>query len=422
MNKISVQQKIIREILRLIKHLGFPFYLLIIGFIILLSFLIPKKKNLVVLIGMYDGQFLGNVKYMSLYLYGLKQNSQDNCKFYFLTENKDVFNQLKKNHMPVLLYPRIKSLIILLRTAILVVDSGEWFRKFKFHFLYKSKKVQLWHGVGLKFIQLDLFNKKRGGNLLCKIKRIIRGNYPTYDLVISTSKFYTENLFKSCFQSNAIIEAGYPRNDIFFRELDQFTLLNIDSESYHKMTTLKSKGYKIVLYAPTFRDSGRDILSDGAINFDKLDEFAIDNNILFIFKFHPTGFEDNLITIRKNIISYDNSKDIYPLLPLSDLLITDYSSIASDYLLLNKPIIFFPYDIQEYITKDRMLQFDYDSFTPGPKCLTQAELENEITKILIQNRDTYTVKRQELLNLAFDYNDGNSTKRIWNYIKENWLN
>jgi CDP-glycerol glycerophosphotransferase len=92
-----------------------------------------------------------------------------------------------------------------------------------------------------------------------------------------------------------------------------------------------------------------------------------------------------------------------------------------DYLLLNKPVIFFPYDLKEYKEMSRELQFNYNNITPGPKCFNQTELEEEILLCLKGNLDEYKEKREKMLDLAFKYKDGMSCDRIWSYIRENYI-
>ena len=113
-----------------------------------------------------------------------------------------------------------------------------------------------------------------------------------------------------------------------------------------------------------------------------------------------------------HILRYNPRLDIYPLFSVIDLLITDYSAIYTDFLLTKRPVLFFPYDMHKYIKHDRPLQFDYDSITPGPKCFTQNELQEEIESIIIKGNDIHAHKRQEALNKTFKYYDGFSSERI----------
>jgi CDP-glycerol glycerophosphotransferase len=100
------------------------------------------------------------------------------------------------------------------------------------------------------------------------------------------------------------------------------------------------------------------------------------------------------------------------------MLITDYSSIYTDYLLLNRPVAFFAYDYEYYVNQNREIQFDYDWITPGPNCYNQTELEREILKVLINGQDDYIQKRKEIMDLAFKYQDGNSSERIWQCVRD----
>ena len=131
--------------------------------------------------------------------------------------------------------------------------------------------------------------------------------------------------------------------------------------------------------------------------------------------------KDNIKVNIDNIVFYDNHRDIYPLLGLTDCLITDYCSIYFDYLHLNKPIIYFPFDYEKYIREDRELIFDYDEMTPGPKCYDQYTLQSEITKTLLEGEDEYKEERKKMLDKSFKYKDGKSSERIYEYIKDNFL-
>lgn len=376
-----------------------------------IGFIVPKKKRLTIFIGNFKSVFSGNVKYLYLHINHAHQND---CEYYYLAEEPNTFAELAKNGLPVLLFPSIKSIIKLYQANVLVVDNDRWVKNLKYHLLLNCHKVQLWHGVGFKRIDPGRYRN----DLLRCIINVLRGRFPKYDLVISTSEFYSKNVFATAFKSKKLVECGYSRNDIFFNEPDELDLLNVDVNCYNKIKDLRRRGYQIILYAPTFRDLGGDALSDNALDIEKLTNFANGNKLHFIFKFHPSPQYRFNLEQQEGITLFDNSKDVYPLLSQIDMMITDYSSIYMDYLLLKRPVVFFPYDYEYYVTQNREIQFDYDWITPGPKCYNQAELENEIVKILIKGEDDYSQKRKEILDLAFKYQDGNSSARIWQYLKE----
>ena len=97
-----------------------------------------------------------------------------------------------------------------------------------------------------------------------------------------------------------------------------------------------------------------------------------------------------------------------------DLLITDYSSVYFDYLLLDRPIIFVPVDLEEYRKTRGFLLEPYDYWTPGKKALNQKDLQNMILQSFI--KDDNVERRNELKNIVHYYQDGNSSERVWNLI------
>jgi len=149
-------------------------------------------------------------------------------------------------------------------------------------------------------------------------------------------------------------------------------------------------------------------------------DFAIDNDILLVFKFHPLMAKYCKLNDIESIIQYDPGADVYPVLPLCDCLISDYSSIYFDYLFVDRPIIFFPYDYDQYTADDRRLLFNYDEMTPGKKCYNQTELENAMCDVLA-GRDDYVAKRQTVFKKTFAYRDNGASARIWAYIETNYF-
>ncbi|OGH95890.1 MAG: hypothetical protein A2039_03185 [Candidatus Melainabacteria bacterium GWA2_34_9] len=382
-----------------------------------LAVLIPKKKNSVLFLGKDSKYFMDNTKYLYNYLTRLKEQG---IEYSFLTENKRTFELLKEKNLPVCFYPDFKTAYKLLRTSIVITaDNPNNKHIFKHQLLSRAKKIQLWHGVGFKTIEFTL--PEIIENMKSKKHRLnyfLKRRFPKYDLLNSTSEFYTENVFKPAFLPKKVFEGGYPRNDVMFREPDELDLLETDIENCNKIIEYKNQGYKAILYAPTFRDSRNDPIADRIINLEEISQYGDKNKIVFILKFHPIpNVNYSEFSKLKNIIIYNNIKDIYPVLQNIDLMVTDYSSIYMDYLLTNRPVLFFPYDYEKYISSDRAIQFDYNWITPGPKCYNQGELLQEIENLLINNIDNYKEKRDEIKNLAFKDPDGNSSERIWNFIK-----
>lgn len=418
------KQKLIRNPIRFFfKGIVYP----LLGWIFVVPFtlLLPRKKNRVLLIGRSGGGFLDNIKYLFLFLE--EKIRERELEYYYLTEDKNLYRILKGKELRVMLYPGFKTFWFMMRTRLVIVDNVDWIQRNKYHFLRKSRKIQLWHGVFLKKIELDnsqIINSMN--SRLMKIYYTLKGRFPHYDMLLSPSPFFTRNVFAEAIPAGRIYESNYPRTDCFTGEANDLYFIGTDSDAVERMDNFRKKKYKVVLYAPTFRDTGGDAISGEYLDIRRLSDFGRKNHIVFVLKFHRWGASDNPlvsknIASRENIIFYSHSKDVYPLLPGIDLLITDYSSIYLDYLLLARPVIFFPYDREKYVSRDREFYFDYESMTPGPKCYNQEELETEINRFLKEGIDDYGKEREKLRDLAFKYKDGKSSKRIWDFIYRNYL-
>ncbi|MGM0607776.1 MAG: CDP-glycerol glycerophosphotransferase family protein [Candidatus Muiribacteriota bacterium] len=375
------------------------------GFFFPLGLIFKRKKNRWIFIGRDDGRFLDNVKYFYLYV---SENKKE-IDYYFLTQNFEHYVYLKKNNIRVIFHPTLKSFYKLLTCDKVIVDSDQWTDIFKYQILWKVFKVQLWHGSGLKRIELD--NPK---SRPFRKWRKITGRFADYNLITASSEFFAKNYFKKAFNYWKMEVTGFPRNDIFFNMRDK-NLINVDLKTYLKCQKLKKEGKRIVLWAPTFRDTGGDPLSDGAVSFNRLSEFADKNNLIFVFKFHPHPKFKYLSYNSNNIFFYDNSKDVYPFMRLCDLLITDYSSIYIDYLLSHKPVLFFCYDFEKYTGKDRDIKFDYNFFGCGPKVKSKIEFEFEVLNILKKEK-YYLKEREKVKKVAFKFYDGNASKRIFSFL------
>ncbi|WP_251619754.1 CDP-glycerol glycerophosphotransferase family protein [Odoribacter lunatus] len=252
-----------------------------------------------------------------------------------------------------------------------------------------AKKVNLWHGVGIKNIEF----KTHVGNAgkIYREKNILARIYMPHlfkrpDLMLSTSPMMTKH-FSECFRitEQICVEDMYPRCKPFFwkrEKLKEFIYKNESfavRELYEKML----KYNQIYLYMPTWREDRSDFIKISGIDFEVLNSSLRKKQALFLLKLHPATNLNVDISKYSNVLMVDKNIDIYPLLPVTDILITDYSSIYYDYILMKeKHILLFPFDYSDYISKDRDLAFDFDKYTPGVRAYTFRELldyiENQI--------------------------------------------
>ena len=272
--------------------------------------------------------------------------------------------------------------------------------------------VQCWHGTPLKRLRYDI---EVNGAVLNTIEEIRKRNdrdASKFDYFISPSKYCTEK-FTSAFnlialgKKDIIIEEGYPRNDSLFNRNKK----DVDKIK-EKLGIPKDK--KVICYLPTFRDnqhtSGVGYTYNLVIDFDSLKKrFGKDYVILF----KPHYFIANKIDLSKyknfvyNVANYDEINDIYL---ASDLLITDYSSVFFDYANLNRPVMFYMYDFDDYKNNLRDFYISLDEL-PGPIAKTQKELEDYIVNIdksISKYKKTY-----DKFNDKYNYlDDGNASERV----------
>ena len=151
-------------------------------------------------------------------------------------------------------------------------------------------------------------------------------------------------------------------------------------------------------------------------------KWILHNNVYLLIKPHPAinymkKYTKKLeVNDLPNTVIIDPESDIYPILKHVDVLITDYSAIYGDFLMLNRPIIFFPYDMEEHIRVRGNYTLDYNKVTPGPKVYDIKSLIKALDEVL-SGKDRYAGQRLDMLHFFFDYIDGNSSYRIFKLIE-----
>lgn len=270
--------------------------------------------------------------------------------------------------------------------------------------------VNLWHGVPLK--KIALMENNYGILKKFYFKKIFSENY-TY---VSTTSNELVDIMKDSFavDKDKIKVWGQPRNDFILKERKGKNL-DIIKTIYPDFC----ENEKLILYAPTYREYG-DVKLFPFDDYNKniLNQFLQENNARLLIRTHicENSNIDMYLDSRVKILDHKMIDDIMELLNLFDVLITDYSSIYIDYLLLDRPIIFIPYDKQEYLNK-RGMNFEYDKVTPGYKPENMEEFLQSLNKILL-NKDEFKEDRK-LTNDIFNDIRTPCSKNICSYIKKN---
>jgi CDP-glycerol glycerophosphotransferase len=372
-----------------------------------------RRDDLVVFLGRAGGRLMDNVKYLYLHAcaggYGFHS--------FFFTKHLDEYELLKNSGLPVIRLDA-RGVKILADAGVIVMDDQPVHQAEAYLLGQDAHKIQLWHGIPLKKIGFpevdsDINMSQKKAEHLC-------ANSSGCETVASTSAWVTEQLFSKAFKADTFLELGYPRNDILLRAPQKNDLLNVDAECYAIVTRHRKSGGKVVVYMPTFRDTGLDFVDESGqpvLQPRELAEFAQTHGVLFLLKLHPY-VEDRRLSAIPGVVRYPSHQDIYPLLPLADALVTDYSSVYMDYLLLNRPVHFFAYDQHRYCTQDRELFFPYEDMTPGPIARTQGALLADLHSSLVMGQDTREDERLALRAKLFTHVDACASQRICEHIRQ----
>ena len=241
-----------------------------------------------------------------------------------------------------------------------------------------------------------------------ELNKLYKLDSERYTYLLSPSAFCTEK-FSSAFNlpvnnpNVEIVQEGYPRNDFLSNyKLD-------DVQRVRKSLGIENVDKKIILYAPTWRDNqykNGGYSLDLPVDFKKL-QAALEDEYIILFRAHY--FVANAFDFSSyegfiyNVSDYDDINDLYI---ISDVLITDYSSVFFDYSILKRPIIYYMYDLESYGNVIRGFYISLDDL-PGPIVQT----EEEVIKA-IQTEFVYTEKYQAFNSRFTSFEDGKATKRV----------
>jgi CDP-glycerol glycerophosphotransferase (TagB/SpsB family) len=354
-------------------------------FFSLLDLIFFKQKKYIVFSTRVGKDYADNSKF--IYEYFLSKN---NDNVFFFTKKKEVLKKIPKNGIYAYSW---KGLSILLRAKILVFThgSGDFFP----YFPDKSANrifINLFHAIAVKKVGNGINNTKE-----------IKHEIAKWSFFIVSSDF-EKSFIKEQYllKESQIITLGQSRNDILIKNKN------------------KNAKRKRVLYAPTFRDSTMTKLFPFEDqDLDSLDVFLQRKNIDIIIRLHINE-ENNYKDLKKykklkniRFEGTDISPSINDVLHTFSFVISDYSSIIIDYLLLNRPVAYIPYDYKEY-EKERVFSFDFFKNQAGPSIYSQKEL----IAFLDSKEDKFFNRRIELANKFHQFQDGKSTKRLYNFIKK----
>jgi len=363
-----------------------------------LSRFIPKSKNLIVFGGENGQGFRGNTKYIFL---EMVKNPVIRCVW--ISRSSKVVNTLRKQGFQAHKHHSLKGIYYQLR-AKLVVHSHSINDDFSKSFLGGAISFNTWHGVGLKKVWGA--NKNTFSYKVLHDQRflhrffgmfVVRTNQAKVNYVISTSQsvssYYPETFLVP---KENVLELGQARNDVFFKDTEE------DLEIPEWI-----RNNKIIMYMPTHRNFGK-LETDINLVFDfqTLNDFCAEKGYKFLVKRHMYS-SGQVPTTYEHII--DISEELYDpqlLLKYTDILVTDYSSCYTDYLLLDRPVLFYSYDLSLYLQKSNDMYFNYFDVTPGKKVNEFSELIQELENSM-ENPGLYELERKRVLDIFYSYENQN---------------
>lgn len=276
-----------------------------------------------------------------------------------------------------------------------------WYRKRE-----EQVFIETWHGTPLKRL---VFDQEEVTAASPKYKQEFYKQRCDWDYLVSANDFSTETLRRCFMYENEMLDFGYPRNDILYIENKDEVAKQIRTKLHIPLDK------KTILYAPTWRDD--EYYGKGQYKFTlKLDlqllKKALGNEYVILLRTHQY-IADALDTTGLEGFAYNVSKydDISELYLISDLCITDYSSVFFDYANLKRPILFYTYDIEKYKNQLRGFYIDMNTEIPGPLLYTSEEVVESIQKIDEIN-EKYAKRYEQFYQRFCHLDDGNASKKI----------
>lgn len=269
-------------------------------------------------------------------------------------------------------------------------------------------EIQTMHGTPLKTLGLDVPGDFPTQSIVnAFLRRCNRWDY----LVVQSTK--VEEITRSCYAyKKQYLETGYPRNDILFNCNDEQNIAKL------KQKYGINPNKKFILYAPTWRRSGKfELHLDLASMANRLgSDYQIG---LRVHHLALSGLDKDSLDGR--IINVSYVKSMEELFLISDIVITDYSSLMFDYAILGRPLLFYVYDLEEYRDHLRGFNIDLESEAPGPLLFNTEEVIQSIQNI-DEVRNRYQDAYRAFRNRYCTFESGHASEQIFNRVFNNYTN
>lgn len=360
----------------------------------------PVKKNKVLCIMTHDDGEASNVSIVAKELKALS----DNYTLSYISKT-DVENLKNIRQIGNILKFFFKSTFDLARSEIVLLDNT--FIPFAYLSCRKNQKViQLWHGTGT----IKKFGQDYNQGKLKKIER--KANKNISHLIVNSTSM--RQLYSKAFAIpiERVYDIGVPKTDELLNRIidSKKTGINKDRQYIFEKYNIPIEN-KLILYAPTFRDA--DTNDPKIYQWIKPIVDNLPSEYHLGLRLHPFVAKSyNEMDTSNKVLQMSLERDLNTLLMAADILITDYSSIVFDYSVTDKPMIFYPYDLEEFSDEGRGFYKNYKSYVPGPIAYTGQEIAN-----IIKNEDFDSYQIVTFKEDSFKYLDGMATSRLINLLQ-----
>lgn len=315
----------------------------------------------------------------------------------WITRNRTVYGHLKKLGYDVRLSHSLSGYFAQYHAGVSFINVS--YRDVSWFLLYGSPIVQLWHGTPMMDNDIGAL-----------------GEHYSF-VTVAAEEFLSEQRLGDPEKFDFKL-TGYPRADSLFH--------SDEAPCIHKLRERYSFE-KIILYVPTHRshphpDDGCenmacDLFKPYGFDFEICEDLLRRHKALFLMKLHPLQvhgaqklaklFEQSEYM---HLVELHPTVDVFEYMRSTDVLITDFSSILFDYLLLDRPVLFTPFDI-EYMRTFRSFRFDYEATIPGPQAMDWSSAMQLLDGIM-SGSDEYSRQRRTLCRRFNYYRDNKSAKRV----------
>lgn len=356
--------------------------------------ILPLNEKKVFCIMTHDGSSGSSV---GVVVEALKELEEEQGTYEFIYMKKNDREQAKNHIGKAFLSFFIKKPYHLATSSYVLMDNV-FLPMAYLRFRKAVKVVQLWHGTGT----IKKFGQDVNQGELKKLE--YQANQRVTHLIVNSE--YTKKQYARAFgiPEKNIYVWGLPRTDeLFSKEVKE------KKQKFFYNCYPELEGKRLVLYAPTFRDNE---VENPKMQLDiGYLEKHTDENTVYLIKLHPFVASHYKAKDSKRCINVSTYEDINTLLFVSDVLITDYSSIIFEYSVLERPMIFYAYDLKTFSEDGRGFYEDYYSYVPGPVVIDTVEVSEMLNAKEVSNEKVQQFKKE-----SFAFLDGNSMERFVSHI------